>query len=50
MTPGWHNVRNGLSANGHERPRMLWHNLLIILALGAAAWGIVVGIASVVMR
>jgi hypothetical protein len=45
MTPGWNNVRNGLAANGHRRPRLIGHNVLIIGALALAGWALVVAIA-----
>jgi hypothetical protein len=50
MTPGWHNVRNGLSANGHRRPRLIGHNLLIMVGAALFLWIVVVTIATVVLR
>lgn len=42
MTPGWENVRIGLADSQHRRRGDLW-KLLMILALAAAAWAVVVG-------
>jgi hypothetical protein len=41
MTPGWNNVRNGLSENGHERPR-LFHAIANGGLISAALWLVII--------
>lgn len=50
MTPGWHNIRNGLCANGHRRPRLIGHNLLLIIGAALVLWVIIITIATAVLR
>jgi hypothetical protein len=37
LTPGWHNVKNNLSENGHEKPR-LFHGMVYGGWISAALW------------